>query len=116
VPFGNTTNPGLEGFPVFANETQFEPAKGAAHAGFDEIFCVAFPELLVVFVAELSIGVESARAVKKLPLAMIARAKVINFFIIQFLRVRQHCGWHLRYNYIHRKSIAIVSMQIMKAL
>jgi len=88
VPFGTTTNPGSDGLPVSAKEIQFEPASAPAQAGFDDIFCVALPELLLVLLAELSSDEESALAVKKQPLATTAKANVISFFILCCLRVR----------------------------
>src|ERR1700684_1334941 len=86
VPLAKVVNPGVDGLPVLAKETQFEPGRAAAHAGFEVIFCVALPELLVVLVAELSIGVESGLIVKKQPLAMPAKTKTANFFMIWSLR------------------------------
>src|SRR5450432_3537943 len=60
VPLGTTTKPGSDVSPVSAYETQLEPASGPAHAEFPTMFCVALPESLVVFVAELATAVLSA--------------------------------------------------------
>lgn len=54
VPFGNTTYPGADGFPVEAVDTQEEPVNGAAQAGLFAMFIVALPPVFVVFAAELA--------------------------------------------------------------
>jgi hypothetical protein len=61
---------------------------------------------LLVLLAELTIGVESALAVKKQPLAMIAKANVISFFTLWFLRVRHRHARLSFYNYTYSKSNA----------
>jgi len=80
VPFGTTTNPGSDVFPVSAYEIQLEPASGPAHAEFPTMSCVALPELFVVVVAELASVVLSAfAAITQQPLAKI---RIANFFNI----------------------------------
>src|ERR1700722_11926069 len=80
VPLTGAKNPGAEVMPVSPYETQLEPAKGPAHAVFPTIFCVALPELFVVFVAELAPVTLSAFAgIRKQPLA---KTKIANFFNI----------------------------------
>lgn len=54
VPFGNTTYPGADGFPVEAVDTQEEPINGLAQAGFFAMFTVALPLVFVVVAAELA--------------------------------------------------------------
>ena len=101
--------------PVLAKETQFEPGRAAAHAGFEVIFCVALPELLAVLMAELSIGVESALIVKKQPLAATAKAKTANFFIIFNLRGLKIQTDSLCY-YAYRRSKAVSQVTDLKGL
>jgi hypothetical protein len=82
VPFTGAKNPGSEVFPVSPYETQLEPPIGAAHAEFPTMFCVALPELLVVFAAELErLVLPSAFAVIARQL-LPAKTKIANFFNI----------------------------------
>ena len=54
VPFGNTTYPGVDGFPVGAVDTQEVPVRGSAQAGCFVMSTVALPLLFVVLAAELT--------------------------------------------------------------
>jgi len=78
VPLGGEVYPGADGLPVTAYDTQLDPARAGAHAGFGAIFCVACPELFVVLLALLATTMTvSALAVNKKLLATTSSA---NFF------------------------------------
>jgi hypothetical protein len=79
VPLGTVTNPGADGSPVFAKDTQLDPANGPAHAGWGVMFCVGKAELLVVSEAELLIDVTvSALTTIRQPLNATNKASFFN--------------------------------------